>query len=74
MNYRIVKTEPFQLFGIEGLISTVGDETYYASAGEMWNANHQSGLYENYLRTQVQCSFPFTIPCLPKLCAGSMEL
>ena len=46
MNYRIVKTEPFQLFGIEGLISTVGDETYYASAGEMWNANHQSGLYE----------------------------
>lgn len=46
MNYRIVKTEPFQLLGIEGLISTVGDETYYASAGEMWNANHQSGLYE----------------------------
>ena len=37
MNYRIVKTPPFQVFGLEGLVSTIGDEKYFAHPGAIWN-------------------------------------
>ena len=36
MNYRIVKTEPFKVFGIEGIISTTGDPKYYPHEGAFW--------------------------------------
>ena len=37
MNYRIVKTEPFKVFGLEGIVSTVGDERYYPDARAIWD-------------------------------------
>ena len=37
MNYRIVKTPPFQVFGLEGIISTINDEKYFPHAGAIWN-------------------------------------
>lgn len=46
MNYRIVKTEAIQVFGVEGLISTIGEKGYYENAGQIWQANHQNGRYE----------------------------
>lgn len=46
MNYRIVRTESFKLFGIEGLISTIGAENRFSSAGAMWQENHKNGAYE----------------------------
>lgn len=46
MDYRIVKTEAIQVFGVEGLISTIGEKGYYGNVGEMWRDNHQNGAYE----------------------------
>ena len=46
MNYRIVKTEPFKVFGLESLISTVGDSRYLSSPGDVWQENHRNGKYE----------------------------
>jgi AraC family transcriptional regulator len=37
MNYRIVKTEPFKVFGVEGIISTAGDPGYYPHEGAFWS-------------------------------------
>ena len=37
MNYRIVKTPPFQVFGLEGIISTIQDAKYFPHAGAIWN-------------------------------------
>ena len=37
MNYRIVKTPPFQVFGLEGIISTINDESYFPHVGAIWN-------------------------------------
>ena len=36
MNYRIVKTESFKVFGLEGIISTASDPKYYPHEGEFW--------------------------------------
>jgi len=36
MTYRIVKTDAFKVFGIEGIISTSGDPNYYPHEGEFW--------------------------------------
>lgn len=46
MNYRIVKTKSFQVFGLEGVVSTVGEEGYFKHEGEIWQVNHQNGKYE----------------------------
>lgn len=46
MSYRIVTTQAFQVFGLEGLISTIGEKGYYTDAGEMWHENHRNGKYE----------------------------
>jgi AraC family transcriptional regulator len=46
MNYRIVKTEAFKVFGLEGIISTAGDEGYFSHAGAIWQENHRNGKYE----------------------------
>jgi len=46
MNYRIVKTEPFKVFGLEGLVSTNGDPNYYPHEGAIWQENHGNGKYE----------------------------
>ena len=49
MNYRIVKTEPFKVFGLEEVVSTVG-ENYFQHGGKVWNAiwgtNFENGKYE----------------------------
>ena len=37
MNYRIVKTPPFQVFGLEGIVTTVGDAKYFPHEGAVWN-------------------------------------
>lgn len=49
MNYRIVKTEPFKVFGIEGLISTTGEPGYFRNEGEVWNDQNDARdkLYED---------------------------
>jgi len=36
MNYRIVKTEAFKVFGLEGIVSTAGDAKYFPHEGEIW--------------------------------------
>lgn len=46
MNYRIVKTDSFQVFGLEGLISTIGEAGYYRHEGAIWQDNHQNEKYE----------------------------
>lgn len=46
MNYRIVKTNPFRVFGLEGIVSTVGDKKYFSHEGEIWQENHSNGKYE----------------------------
>ena len=46
MNYRTVKTQPLKVFGLEGLISTTGEDGYYTKAGELWQENHRNGKYE----------------------------
>ena len=46
MNYRIVKTKEFKVFGLEGLVSTIGESGYFSNEGEIWQANHQNGRYE----------------------------
>ena len=37
MNYRVVKTPPFQVFGLEGAVSTVNDERFFPHVGAIWN-------------------------------------
>jgi len=48
MNYRIVKTKPFNVFGIETSVTTVG-EHYFQHGGktweEIWETNFQNGKY-----------------------------
>jgi len=46
MNYRIVKTEPFQVFGLEGIISTKGDKDCFSHAGAIWQKYQNNGMYE----------------------------
>lgn len=46
MNYRIVKTEAFKVFGLEGIVSTAGDADCFAHVGAMWQENHKNGKYE----------------------------
>jgi len=46
MNYRIVKTEPFQMFGLEGIISTKGDKDCFSHAGAIWQKYQNNGMYE----------------------------
>jgi AraC family transcriptional regulator len=46
MNYRIVKTESFKVFGIEGIVSTIGDEKYFPHEGAIWQENNRNGKYE----------------------------
>lgn len=46
MNYRIVKTKSFKVFGLEGLVSTIGEDKYFSNEGEIWQKNHQNGKYE----------------------------
>ncbi|MDF2685323.1 MAG: transcriptional regulator, AraC family [Clostridia bacterium] len=46
MNYRIVKTEPFKVFGLEGIVSTVNDSKYFPHVGAIWQENHKNGKYE----------------------------
>ena len=38
MSYRIVKTEPFKVFGLEGIVSTAGDARYFPNEGAIWGA------------------------------------
>jgi len=49
MNYRIVKTKPFKVFGLEEVVSTVG-ENYFQHGGKVWNGiwdtNFENGKYE----------------------------
>jgi len=48
MNYRIVKTEPFKVFGLETSVSTVG-EHYFQHGGktweDIWDVNFKNGKY-----------------------------
>lgn len=46
MSYRIVKTKKFKVFGLEGIVSTVGDDKYFSNEGEIWQENHHKGKYE----------------------------
>lgn len=46
MNYRMVKTGPLKVFGLEGFISPMGEAGCFANPGEMWQQNHQNGKYE----------------------------
>ena len=49
MNYRIVKTKPFKVFGLEEVVSTVG-EHYFQHGGkawvDIWDANFENGKYK----------------------------
>jgi len=36
MNCRIVKTPSFQIFGLEGIVSNIGDEKYFPHEGAVW--------------------------------------
>ena len=49
MNYRIVKTEPFKVFGLEGIVSTAGNEKFFSNVGEIWQENHRNGKYEQLI-------------------------
>lgn len=49
MNYRIVKTESFKVFGLEGIVSTVGEKRYFSCESEIWKQNHSNGKYERLL-------------------------
>lgn len=46
MNYRIVKTEPFEVFGLEGIISTAGSADCFTHAGEIWKEYQSNGKYD----------------------------
>lgn len=46
MNYRIVKTESFKVFGLEGIVSTVGDDKYFSHVGAIWEQNFKNGKYD----------------------------
>ena len=37
MNYRIVKTETFKVFGLEGIVSTAGDARYFPHVRAIWD-------------------------------------
>ena len=58
MNYRIVKTEPFKVFGLEGIVSTVGDAKYFSHEGEIWQENHRNGKYEELFADAGQYRLP----------------
>lgn len=45
MEYRIEKKEGFDIFGIETIGSSIGDESYESPA-ELWQRCHREGLYE----------------------------
>jgi AraC family transcriptional regulator len=49
MNYRIVKTKPFKVFGLEEVVSTIG-ENYFQHGGKIWrtiwDTNFINGKYE----------------------------
>jgi len=49
MNYRIVKTKAFKVFGIEAVVSTVGED-YFQHGGKVWSTiwdtNFANGKYE----------------------------
>ncbi|WP_105618922.1 AraC family transcriptional regulator [Vallitalea okinawensis] len=46
MDYRIEKKDSFEVFGIEALVSTVGDTNYLTQPGQLWTQCHQNGSYE----------------------------
>ena len=49
MNYRIVKTEPFKVFGLEEIVSTVGEKYFQHGSevwGSIWDTNFENGKYE----------------------------
>ena len=57
MNYRIVKTDSFKVFGLEGIVSTVGDEKYFPHEGAIWQENNKNGKYEQLLTDAGHKSF-----------------
>lgn len=58
MNYRIVKTESFKVFGLENIISTAGDKKYLSNEGEIWKQNHNNGKYEQLFIDAGDKPFP----------------
>jgi len=62
MNYRIVKTEPFKVFGLEEIVSTVGED-YFQHGGEIWgniwNANFANGKYAQLITDAGDSNLPF---------------
>ncbi|MCL2578254.1 MAG: AraC family transcriptional regulator [Defluviitaleaceae bacterium] len=46
LNYRIVKTEALRVFGLEGIISTIGDKKYFPNPDSLWNENFQNGKFD----------------------------
>lgn len=59
MDYRIVRTEPFKVFGLEGIVSTVGDERYFSNEGAIWQENHRNGKYEQLFLDAGETKPPF---------------
>ena len=58
MNYRIVKTAPFKVFGLEGIISTAQDEKCFSNEGAIWKENHRNGKYEQLFSDAGSCKPP----------------
>jgi AraC family transcriptional regulator len=49
MEYRIETKEAFDVFGIETISSSIGDENYQSPA-QLWQNCHKNGLYEKLLK------------------------
>jgi AraC family transcriptional regulator len=49
MEYRIETKEPFDIFGIETIGSSIGDESYESPA-KLWQKCHENGFYEKLFK------------------------
>lgn len=49
MEYRIETKEAFDIFGIEAIGSSIGDDSYQNPA-ELWQKSHKNGLYEKLFK------------------------
>ena len=62
MNYRIVKTEPFKVFGLEEVVSTVGERYFQHGCeiwGAIWGANFENGKHGQLTLDAGQENPPF---------------
>ncbi|QOR34387.1 AraC family transcriptional regulator [Clostridium sp. 'deep sea'] len=53
MDYRIEHKDAFEVYGIEGLVSTTGKGEYLREAAELWQQSHKNGEYERLFNSTV---------------------